>query len=581
MNSFIFIISTDESQLGGLTSLLSSSLSPPTTPLNTSPPSPTAITALAPPKKRYLLQTRASETGVEAQSLSESDETADGNSKKNFKMIKKKYKKKKNWNSLKYKKNLKMKWNESLSEKIYIENNGNTTEPWKSENGCTQQQLIEKIVDSSFDSQKPLQEFDVQRTLDYINTEHTYQKNPSRFWQHQKLPKEEKRESCILQKSDLSEENTISPNLNNNTIVLSSGLREDKNNYNYSFNDNNNLIIDYIDSNQRKLDQSSIQTNHDRIRTFKVEDGYIPVTKKKCVEETYEDCDNIKGSEDQKKPFQIAQVENDDDYEGDNGSDADDDADDDDDYEEDYNDEYEGIEEVEDGEKKLKNCDKRNANFQSILGKVSREIVSMIKERGPEDAEDMAIARFNVKSRSETDSDGSWDEKSDGSPPESPGGRRSKRSCKGQRYKQFIKDSVSKKRSKNSNVYSGIGDAGKKRGENRNKKRKLEQLEETETGVDEKINMENAPEFLSKEKEFSETLKENPELNSQKTEDLTTKQGTKASDMIQLKLDLESKSKVEVEGKNGRKHKDVKTSLKKKPVSKVQMIKEKRELHVG
>lgn len=606
----------DESQLGGLTSLLSSSLSPPTTPLNTSPPLPTAITTPAPPKKRFLLQTRAKHCGEETHSLSESDEAPDRNTKKNFNKNKKKYKNKKSSKFQKNKRNWKTKWNDSLSRKLCQESSRNGPAPWKSENGCTQQQLIEKIVDSSFDAQKQFQEFAVQRTLDYINTEHTYQKNPSRFLQQQKQLKGDKKDDClslpILTKGDGANRNIITPNLNNNTIILPETRHDEKNRLSYSFNDNNNLIIDYVEPNQRKLDQSSIQTNHDRMKTSKV-DGYIPGGKKGCVEKLRKDCDNSKRLEDQKKPLRIAQDENedyaeednegddydDDDGDGDDGdhlyedyqdgdnnededdgNDGDDDGGDDEDEDEEEDDEQAEEEEENDRVDLSKNCDRNNAEFQSILGKVSREIVNMIKERGPHNAEDMAVARFNVRSRSETDSDGSWYEKSDGSQPESPGGRRSKRSCKGQRYEQFIKDSVSKKRSKNSNLYTEVGNGGKKRVENRSKKRKAETIEALQLN-NERAYVEKITEFLHKEKEFADKSKVYPETNSHTSEDLIIKQGTKASDIIQLKLDLELKLKKQGDDKCSRRNKDSKTTVKKKPVSKVQMIKEKREMHVG
>ncbi|KAK6642222.1 hypothetical protein RUM44_013945 [Polyplax serrata] len=592
----------DESQLGGLTSLLSSSLSPPTTPVTTSPPLPAAP---APPKKRFLLQTRTKE---EASSPGDND---DERSKRNFKTIKKKYKKHKN-NSLKSRRNLKLKWSESISEKVYVGSESSGPDLWKSENGCTKQQLIEKIVDSSFDSQKTYQDYDIQRTLEYINTEHTYQKNPSRFWQQQKQqPKNEKRTEYLplqvmtMIPGDGSDRNIISPNLNNNTIVLSETAENGKNGLNYSFNDNNNLIVDYIDPNQRKLDQSSIQTNHDRIRTSNIEDGYIPGGKKGCVKGKREDCDKskINKMEDQKKPFQLAQVDNEDDAgevmenadicEDDNDEeepeveDGEGDSEEDDTYEEGEDEDEDENEEEGDDEKTLdrveipRNCDRNNADFQSILGKVSREIVSMMKERDTQDADDMVMARFNVKSRSESDSEGSWYDKSDDSPPESPEGRRSKRSCKGRRYEQFIKDSVSKKRGKTSNMFSAVAQGDKKR-QGKSKRRKLERLEaavDTEFGRPEL----EASESLSNEKHFLDEKKDSQESeNSQTTEDLIIiKQGTKASDIIQLKLDLELKSKNnDVKNEEGN-HNECKITVKKKPISKVQMIKEKREILVG
>lgn len=508
-----------------------------------------------------------------------------------LKNSKKKYKKKKNWNSLKYKnnKNIKGKWPEVFSnhhnhQKIYAGNDDDDDDGdddddveehqtvWKSENGapnCTQQQLIEKIVDSSFDSQKSYpQDFDIQRKLECIHTEHTYQKNASRIWQQKQkmVKKDEYLPLQVVTKVDGLEQNIISPNVNNNTIVLTEPKSEIKNenglgDISYSFNDNNNLIINYVDvNNQRKLDQSNIQTNHDRIRTINLEDGYIPEMYAQLLRE---DCDNTKGLEDQIKPFNKAQ---------------------DDDI--------------------PKNCD-RDSNFQSILGKVSRDIANMINERGPESSEEMAVARFNIQSKSETDSDGSWGDKSDISPPSSPGGvRRPKRSCKGQRYEQFIKDSVSKKRSKNSELWDY------RKNELKGRKRKSEihpssdELEivvsyNDNEGKEVKSEENNgdfvvdgaaaapAAAFLTvEEKKNSEQgpvdVKEELESSSQSSEDLSVKYGgVKASEIIQKKLELESKVKKEGEERTGRRQKDFKNSMKKKPVSKVQMIKEKRELQAG
>lgn len=544
----------DESQLGGLTSLLSSSVSPPSTPVNPSPPSPTSA-AQAPPKKRFLLQTRTKQS--DGNSLSESDETSDN--KAIFKNSKKKYKKKKNWNSIKYKKALKMKWNESFSNnKVYLENE--VDHPvWKTENGspnCTQQQLIEKIVDSSF-PQKPYQDFDIQRKLDCIHTEHTYQKNASRIWQQKQKTgkKEEFLPLQIVTKVDGIEPNIISPNVNNNTIVLTETKSEMKkenglDDISYSFNDNNNLIINCVDViNQRKLDQSNIQTNHDRM-TINLEDGYIPGMYAKLLQE---DCDNTKGLEDQIKPFNKAQ---------------------DDDI--------------------PKNCDK-DSNFQSILGKVSRDIANMINEPGPESSEEMAVARFNIQSKSETESEGSWGYKSDTSPPSSPGGRRPKRSCKGQRYEQFIKDSVSKKRSKMSDLYS-MNDYRKT--EIKAKKRKSDFVNSSyddleaaisynENAIKEEIKSEEneilavKDEKKNSEASLIEQTKEEVESSSQSSEDLNVIEGVRASEIIQKKLELESKIKREGEEKVSRRHKDFKSNMKRKAMSKVQMIKEKRELQSG
>lgn len=541
----------DESQLGGLTSLLSSSVSPPSTPVNPSPPSPTSA-AQPPPKKRFLLQTRSKQS--DGNSFSESDELSDN--KAILKNSKKKYKKKKNWNSLKYKKALKMKWHESFSNnKIYIENQ--VEHPvWKAENGspnCTQQQLIEKIVDSSFPL-KPYQDFDIQRKLDCIHTEHTYQKNASRMWQHKQKTgkKEDFLPLQIVTKVDGLEPNIISPNVNNNTIVLKETEVEIKKengleDISYSFNDNNNLIINCVDvNNQRKLDQSNIQTNHDRIRTINLEEEYIPGMYAKLLQE---DCDNTKGLEDQIKPFNKAQ---------------------DDDI--------------------PKNCDK-DSNFQSILGKVSRDIANMINEPGPESSEEMAVARFNIQSKSETDSEGSWGDKSDTSPPSSPGGRRPKRSCKGQRYEQFIKDSVSKKRSKMSDLFDY------RKNEVKAKKRKIDVnpsfndfetvLSCNENVIKEEIKAEKSEvsvlqdEKKSSEASLIEPSKEEVESSSQSSEDLNVKQGVRASEIIKKKLELESKVKREGDEKISRRHKDFKYNMKRKPVSKVQMIKEKRELQSG
>lgn len=514
-------------------------MSPPSTPFNASPPSPTS-TAPAHPKKRFLLQTRAKQDA--GNSLSESDEGSDNN-KAIYKGGKKNYKKKKNWNSLKYKRNLKMKWNDSFSGKLCVDGESEDRNAWKSDNGspnCTQQQLIEKIVDSSFDPQKNVQNFDIQRKLDYINTEHTYQKNPGRFWQQKQ--KINKKEQCvplqIVGKIDGMEQNLISPNVNNNTILITeaetdvkkeNGLKE----INYSFNDTK-LISDYVDTNQRQLDQSSIQTNHDRISTNNIEDGYIPDKYARTVQE---DCDKTGGLEDQNKPLKVTQ-----------------DAD------------------------IPKNCD-RDSNFQSILGKVSREIGNMINERSPESTEEMAVAKFNIQSRSDSDSDESYYDKSDTvSPPESPGGgRRSKRSCKGQRYEQFIKDSVSKKRSKNPDLYNSI--------EFRKAKRKKDLLNPSSDEFEMIASYEREKRGNESDEQAqtdaADPVKEEPDSGNHFSEDLTVKQGTKASEIIKMKLEKESKLKREGDERAAKRQKESKMKLKKKPMSKVQMIKERRELHIG